>query len=91
MAAAVALFAVYLVQSPLSRLLTQLAARVPWLWPTYTLVAVLGYFACSVGSQRFARHRGESLEVLPQRSLGLSGGAGLLLLLLPLSLWLFDC
>lgn len=90
MAAAVALFAVYLVQSPLSRLATQLASQVPWLWPTYTLVAVLGYYACSVGSQRYARHRGESLMVVPQRSLGLAGLSWLLLLLLPLCLWLFE-
>ncbi len=83
MAAAVALFAVYLVQSPLSRLATALAHRQPLWWPLYTLVAVLGYFACSVGSQRFARHRGEALDVLPRRAIGLAGGSWLLLLLLP--------
>ena len=87
MAAAVALFAVYLVQSPLSRLSTVLATQHPLLWPLYTLVAVLGYWACSVGSQRFARHRGEALIVLPRRSLSLTLGSWLLLLLLPLGFY----
>jgi hypothetical protein len=90
MAAAAALFAVYLVQSPLSRLSALLVGRHPWLWPTYTLVAVLGYWACSVGSQRFARHRNRTVEVLLRRSLGLGGTSWLLLLLLPLGLWLVD-
>lgn len=88
MTAATALFAVYLVQSPLSRLLRGLLTLHPWWWPTYTVVAVLGYWACSVGSQRFAKHRDRTLEVLPQRSLSLTAVAWLLLLLFPLGLWL---
>lgn len=88
MAAAVALFAVYLVQSPLSRLLTAQALANPWYWPLYTLLAVLGYFACSVGSQHYARHREEGLHTLPQRSVGLWLGSWLLLGLLPLVRWL---
>lgn len=84
MAGAVALFAVYLVQSPLSRLLTTLAHTSPWYWPLYTLLAVLGYFACSVGSQHYARHRQGGLDKLPQRSVGLWLSSWLLLWLLPL-------
>ena len=87
MAAAVALFYVYLVQSPLSRLSTALATQHPLLWPLTRWWRCLAYWACSVGSQRFARHRGEALIVLPRRSLSLTLGSWLLLLLLPLGFY----
>ena len=49
--AAAALFAVYLFQSPLNRLTTQLV-QTSWLfWPIYVTTAVLGYWACSRGSR----------------------------------------
>lgn len=51
LAAAGSLFAVYLFQSPLSRLSIQLARQSHWWWPLYTVTAVCGYWACSRGSR----------------------------------------
>lgn len=59
--AAVALFAVYLFQSPLNRLSADLV-RQSWLfWPTYVTTAVLGYWACSRGSRD--AHRAHDRDV----------------------------
>lgn len=49
--AAVALFAVYLFQSPLNRLSTELVRGSPLWAPLYVVTAVLGYWACSRGSR----------------------------------------
>lgn len=55
---AIALFAVYLFQSPLNRLTTQLVGT-SWLFgPLYVITAVLGYWACSRGS-RDAHHQAD--------------------------------
>lgn len=53
--AAGALFAVYVVQSPLSRLASALTRQSPAWWPLYTALATLGYWASSRGSYAF-RH-----------------------------------
>lgn len=49
--AAVALFAVYLFQSPLNRLSVELVAKSSLWAPLYIVTAVLGYWACSRGSR----------------------------------------
>lgn len=54
--AAAALFAVYLFQSPLNRLTTELVRRSPLWAPVYVVTAVLGYWACSRGSRDAHRH-----------------------------------
>lgn len=59
---ALALFAVYFFQSPLNRLaaiLSQHASR--WL-PFYTIVAIVGYWACSQGSYVLRHHRHNSAD-----------------------------
>lgn len=53
---AAALFAVYIVQSPLSRLASALTQRSPAWWPLYTALATLGYWASSRGSYAFRHH-----------------------------------
>lgn len=63
---ATALFAVYLFQSPLSRLATQLAQHWPVLWPLYTCVSILGYWACARGAR--ASHTQTKSSVSPQQS-----------------------
>lgn len=50
------LFAVYVMQSPLSRLTTALAKQSPRWWPLYTCIAAIGYWASSSGSLAFRRH-----------------------------------
>jgi hypothetical protein len=56
LASAAALFAVYTIQSPLSRLATGLARAAPQWWPLYTAVATVGYWASSQGSRAFRAH-----------------------------------
>lgn len=87
MVGAMALFAVYLLQSPLSRLATQLVREHPPLWPLYTVVSVLGYFACSLGSKRFARKKNEAIGSFGLRSVGLFGVCLGLLLLCPFAVF----
>ena len=53
---AAALFAVYVVQSPLSRLAGALTRKTPAWWPLYTVLATLGYWASSRGSRAFRHH-----------------------------------
>jgi hypothetical protein len=62
MSAAAALFAVYLFQSPLSRLTRELAQRVPLLWPLYTLLAMGGYWACARGSHAARLHHHDTTD-----------------------------
>ena len=62
MAAAAALFAVYLFQSPLSRLTRELAQRAPLAWPLYTLVAMGGYWACARGSHAARLHHHDTTD-----------------------------
>lgn len=57
---AAALFAVYVVQSPLSRLASALTLRTPALWPLYTVLVTIGYWSSSRGSYAF-RHYHEGL------------------------------
>jgi len=61
---AIALFAVYLFQSPLSRLTTELV-KTSWLFsPIYVITAVLGYWACSRGSRDAHRVHDRDVEAL---------------------------
>lgn len=93
--AAAALFAVYLFQSPLNRLTTQLVQTSWMFWPIYVTTAVLGYWACSRGSRDAHRahdrqahdRQAHSAQAEPQDlpvTLPLSVLSLLLLLLYPL-------
>lgn len=53
---AAALFGVYVVQSPLSRLTSALARQSPIFWPLYTILAAFGYWSTSRGSHAFRRY-----------------------------------
>ena len=57
---AAALFAVYVVQSPLSRLAGALTRRNPAWWPLYTAIAGFGYWASSRGSLAFRHYHERS-------------------------------
>src|SRR5262245_25725246 len=67
--ASAALFAVYVMQSPLSRLATSLARQSPRWWPLYTCIVAIGYWASSSGSLAFRRHHQRNLgeDVDPTR------------------------
>lgn len=54
--AAAALFGVYVVQSPLSRLTSALSRQSPIFWPLYTTLAAFGYWSTSRGSHAFRRY-----------------------------------
>src|SRR5262249_37755328 len=80
---AAALFAVYVVQSPLSRLASSLARQSPKWWPLYTVIAAFGYWASSRGSRTF-RLRSREIES-GATALRLAVGALFLLGLYPLA------
>ncbi len=85
---AAALFAVYVVQSPLSRLAGALAQQTPAFWPLYTILVTVGYWSSSRGSYAF-RHYHERPsqpgdESKAMRPLWFAVGSLLLLGLYPL-------
>lgn len=82
MAAAAALFAVYLFQSPLSRLTRELAQRQPLAWPLYTLVAMGGYWACARGSHAARLHHHDTTDAALWPSARWQTSLSLLLLVL---------
>lgn len=53
---AAAMFGVYVVQSPLSRLTTELSRKSSIFWPLYTVLAAFGYWSTSRGSHAFRRY-----------------------------------
>ncbi len=82
-----ALFAVYLFQSPLGRLTGTLFLRSLWFGPLYTLVSMLGYWACSRGSHhsRLYHHEDPRSDPRARRvALGSALGSFFLLALYPL-------
>lgn len=87
--AAVALFAVYLFQSPLNRLARELVAASAWWGPLYVVTAVLGYWACSRGSRDAHRHHDRDEQARAQHSPRAPGyGVALRLMLASLGLLL---
>jgi hypothetical protein len=87
--AAVALFAVYLFQSPLNRLTSELVGSSPLWAPLYVVTAVLGYWACSRGSRdAHRRHDRDALSLTEAGAMAPSYGVAVRLMATGLGLLL---
>lgn len=90
LASSVALFSVYVLQSPLSRLTASLVRQSALWWPLYTVLAAVGYWASSRGSHAWRRRHMTAVDAGPEspiasrtNPLWLVAGAVFTLLLYP--------